>query len=209
MPPRSIDISMPLRTGMPAFPGDPAVRFERVRAIARGDAYNISSMAMGTHTGTHVDPPIHFVPGGRTADALDLDILNGPCRVVDVGGADRIGPGELAGRLDGVTRLLLRTRNSTRWARDGAFFSDYVALTPEAASALPAPVRLVGIDALSIERDTSGSFPVHHQLLGRGTLILEGLLLGDAAPGEYVLRCLPLRIEDGDGAPVRALLDPA
>ncbi len=208
MPPISIDISMPLRTGMAAFPGDPAVRIERVRSTDRGDPYNLSSIAMGTHTGTHVDPPVHFVPGGRTVDALDLEVLNGPCRVVDVGDVDRIGPGELAGRLDGVERLLLKSRNSRRWAREPTFFSDYVALTAEGAASLPAAVRLVGIDALSIETDPSGRFPVHHQLLGRGTLILEGLLLGAAAPGDYRLRCLPLRIEGGDGAPVRALLDP-
>ncbi len=208
MPPTSIDISMPLRTGMAAFPGDPAVRIERVRSTDRGDPYNLSSIAMGTHTGTHVDPPVHFVPGGRTVDALDLEVLNGPCRVVDVGDVDRIGPGELAGRLDGVERLLLKSRNSPRWAREPTFFSDYVALTAEGAASLPAAVRLVGIDALSIETDPSGRFPVHHQLLGRGTLILEGLLLGAAAPGDYRLRCLPLRIEGGDGAPVRALLDP-
>ena len=204
---RTIDISMPIRSGMPAFPGDPEVRVDRVHAIARGDAYNVSALRLGSHTGTHVDPPVHFVPGGTTVDALDLTVLNGPCRVVDVGDADRIGPLEIPPPARRATRLLFRTRNSRRWDRATGFFSDYVALDPGAAASLPSGVRLVGIDALSIERDTDGTFPVHHRLLGRGTLILEGLCLANVPEGAYRLRCLPLRIEGGDGSPVRALLD--
>lgn len=204
---RTIDISMPIRSGMPAFPGDPEVRVEPVHAIARGDAYNVSALRLGSHTGTHVDPPVHFVPGGTTVDALDLTVLNGPCRVVDVGDADRIGPSEIPPLARRAPRILFRTRNSLRWDRAAGFFPDYVALDAEAAASLPAGVRLVGIDALSIERDTEGTFPVHHRLLGRGTLILEGLCLGEVPAGSYRLRCLPLRIEGGDGSPVRALLD--
>lgn len=204
-----IDISMPLRSGMPTFPGDPPVRVDRVRAIARGDPYNLSALSMGSHTGTHVDPPRHFLPDAPAVDALDLGILNGPCRVLDTGASASVGPGELEGRVGDATRVLLRTRNSARWKAGPAFFPDYVALTPTGAESLPPSVRLLGIDALSVESDPDGRFPVHRFLLGRGTLILEGLCLADAAPGEYELRCLPLRIEGGDGAPVRAILLPA
>ena len=205
---KTIDVSMPLRTGMAAFPGDPPFASAPFRSIARGDGYNVSRIALGTHAGTHVDPPVHFLPGGASIDEVDLARLNGPCRVVRI--ADRIprvGPTEVARIPRGTTRVLFRTRNSTRWQASGEFFSDYVAVSPSGAEALIARgVRLVGIDSLSVENDPSGSFPVHHELLGHGVLIVEGLLLAAAPPGPYEMRCLPLRLEGGDGGPARVAL---
>jgi arylformamidase len=205
---RRIDISMPLYPGMPSFPGDPEFGSRPLRSLARGDPYNLSGLSFGSHAGTHVDPPSHFVPGGAPADELDLEVLNGPCRVVEVDPHARfIGAGEVARVPAGTTRVLFRTPNSARWSTRLTFFPDYVALNPAAADALVEKhVRLVGLDALSIENDPSGAFPVHHALLGRGILILEGLLLGDAPAGEYTLECLPLRLKGGDGGPARATL---
>lgn len=205
---RRIDISMPLFPGMPSFPGDPDFSSARVRSMAAGDPYNISSLSFGSHAGTHVDPPVHFVPGGATTDQLDLDTLNGPCQVVEANaGAASVGPEDVARIPVGARRVLFRTANSPRWANALTFFPDYVALTPAAADLLvQRGVRLVGIDALSVENDPTGSFPVHHRLLGRGVLILEGVLLADAREGEYVLECLPLRLRGGDGGPARAAL---
>lgn len=211
VPRRPIDVSMPLFAGMPAFPGDPRFGSVRLRSIDQGDPYNISAVTLGSHAGTHVDPPIHFVPGGATLDEVDLSVLNGPCQVVEVpAAAGSVGPREVVGVPDGTERVLLRTTNSARWERRLEFFPDYVALAPEGAQALlDRGVRLVGIDSLSIERDPSGRFPVHHQLLGAGVLILEGLLLSEVPPGAYELRCLPLRVRGGDGGPARVVLTPA
>jgi arylformamidase len=203
-----IDISIPIEDGMPGFPGDPVVRVQRVRSIDKGDPYNLSSLDMGSHTGTHVDPPIHFVRGGATIDQVDLHRLNGPCHVHRVPDSVRVIRGvDLAGVPPGVERLLLRTSNSTRWQAGLGFFEDYVALERSAADALvERGVRLVGLDALSIESDPTNRFPVHHRLLGSDVLILEGLRLGDVPPGPYELRLLPLRILHGDGGPARAVL---
>ena len=205
---RRIDISMPLFPGMPSFPGDPPFDTVPLCSIARGDPYNLSGLSFGSHAGTHVDPFGHFVPGGTTADQLDLDLLNGPCRVVDLDThATSVGADDVRRIPTGTVRVLFRTANSARWARSLAFFPDYVGLTTAAADALvERKVRLVGIDALSVENDPSGSFPVHLSLLARGTLILEGLLLAAAPAGECRLECLPLRLRDGDGAPARATL---
>ncbi len=205
---RRIDISMPLHPGMAAFPGDPEFRSTPQHAIARGDAYNVSALAFGSHAGTHLDPPRHFLPDGATTDALDLDVFNGPCDVVDVDPSHgEVGPDDVARAPAGAERVLFRTANSARWAHGGAFFGDYVALTPAAAAAAAEHrLRLVGIDALSVERDTTGAFPVHHLLLGRGILILEGVCLAAAPPGRYELVCLPLRLAGGDGGPARAIL---
>lgn len=205
---RRIDISMPLYPGMPAFPGDPPFETARLRALDRGDPYNISTVVLGSHAGTHVDPPAHFVRDGVTADRLDLDALNGPCWVVEVDSrVTAIGVREVDSLPAGAERVLFRTSNSSRWARSLSFFADYVALSPPAAEALAArKVALVGVDSLSIENDPSGRYPVHHLLLGRGIVLLEGLLLEGVAEGEYTLECLPLRLRDGDGGPARAAL---
>jgi|SRR5208282_523232 len=205
---RRFDISMPLFSGMPSFPGDPAFASSPIRSMARGDPYNLSGLSFGSHTGTHVDPPSHFVRGGAPTDELDLEILNGPCQVVGVDPrASSVGVDDVTRIPAKTTRVLFRTSNSARWLTQLAFFADYVALTPAAADALVRQhVRMVGLDALSIENDPSGTFPVHHALLGRGILILEGLLLGDVPPGAYTLQCLPLRLRGGDGGPARATL---
>jgi arylformamidase len=203
-----IDISMPLFPGMPSFPGDPAFTSTRLRSTVAGDPYNISGLSFGSHAGTHLDPPAHFIPGGLTTDQVDLEAVNGPCRVVDVDVRSASVDADDVARIPrGCTRALFRTANSSRWASSLTFFPDYVGLTPAAADALAErKFRLVGLDSLSIENDPSGTFPVHHTLLGRGTLILEGLLLAAAPAGDYTLECLPLRLRGGDGGPARATL---
>ena len=205
---KSIDISMPLFEGMPTFPGDPPFGAELAHSIDRGNPYNLSALRLGSHAGTHIDPPLHFIPSGTPIDRIDLPVLNGPCRVVEVPSeATTVGRREFGEVPAGTERLLLRTANSRRWAQRLEFFSEYVALSLEGAGALfERGTRLVGIDSLSIERDPSGTFPVHHRLLGSGLLFLEGLILSDAPAGTYDLGCLPLRLRDGDGGPAGAVL---
>jgi len=205
---RVLDISMPLFPGMPCFPGDPVFHSERQHDLARGDAYNVSALGFGSHAGTHVDPPNHFVPQGESIDQVPLTDLNGPCRVLEIPDAvDSIGAADLPPTPPDVTRVLLRTRNSARWAARLEFFPDYVALNEGGArELLRRGIRLVGIDALSVERDTSGRFPTHHLLLTASVRIVEGLLLHEAGPGDYELHLAPLRIAGGDGGPARAYL---
>lgn len=202
------DISMPLFPGMPVFPGAPAFEAEPSQSLGRGDPYNLSRLTLSSHEGTHVDPPRHFLPDGATIDRIDLDVLEGPCEVVDVPAAvTRIGAAEVEGVPPGTTRVLFRTSNSARWAQSLTFFPDYVSVGLDAAIALrERGSRLVGIDSLSLESDPTERFPAHHALLGHGVLILEGLLLHEVPPGSYWLECLPLRWRDGDGGPARAVL---
>lgn len=199
---------MPLYEGTPTFPGDPTFQHRPVRSIERGDAYSVSALSFGSHAGTHVDPPCHFIAGGATVDRLDLEVLNGPCWVADVPPAVRsVGPEEVGRLPEGTSRALFRTSNSPRWQEKLEFFPDYVAVSEAGARALvDRRVRLVGVDALSVESDASGRFPVHHRLLGEGVLIIEGLLLADVPEGPYELQCLPLDLKGGDGGPARAVL---
>lgn len=93
--PRIIDVTLPVRPGMLTYPGDPVVSIERTSDMRNGDISNLSIVSMSTHTGTHVDPPIHFVEDGATVDAMPLETLVGEAVVVDVRGVGTIVAGEL------------------------------------------------------------------------------------------------------------------
>jgi len=202
-----LDISLPIHSRMVVYEGDPGVEIAPRLEIARGDTANVSLLSMGSHTGTHVDAPAHFIEGGATVEALPLDSLIGPALVAEVGCERLIGRRDLEPLpLDGQSRLLLKTRNSALWAA-GDFSRDFVALDLEGARYLTERgLRLIGIDYLSIEAFHSPGHPVHRHLLGAGVVILEGLDLGRVAPGVYELVCLPLPVRGIDGAPCRAVL---
>lgn len=205
-----VDISQAMHPGTPVWPGDPPVA---VRPIARigegGAASNVSEWSFSSHAGTHVDPPLHFVPGGPGVDQLSLDILCGACRVLDftaAGGHVTAAMLEAAGAR-GAERLLLKTRNSAR--QDGAFHPDFTAVTPDAAAWLvDQGVLLVGTDGPSIEAFDTTDFAVHHALLGGGVVVVENLALAAVAPGPWEMVCAPLNWKDADGAPARVLLRP-
>jgi arylformamidase len=205
-----IDVSVPLRTGMVHWPGDPPVTIERVMDMARGDDVTVSAIDMGAHTGTHVDAPFHFLPDAPSLDALDPEAMVGPARVIGIDDDVAIQPDELARHeLRPGDRVLFKTANSDRcWTTD-EFVEDFVYITEDAAAVLAAlPVRLVGIDYLSVGGFHADGAEIHRRLLGAGVWIVEGLDLRGVEPGAYDLVCLPLRLAGGDGAPARALLRP-
>ena len=203
------DISLPVSESLVVWPGDPAIRITQPAHLDRGDLYTVSRLDLGAHTGTHVDAPAHFVPGGAGVDRLDLELLVGPAQVVHVPEASVLTP-EVLESLSippGAERLLFRTRNSALWAGgEEGFREDYVAFSDAGARWLIARgVRLVGIDYLSISTYTD-LMPPHRTLLGAGVIVVEGLDLSGIDPGLYRLVCLPLKLVDGDGAPARAIL---
>jgi arylformamidase len=205
---RIIDISVPIRPGMIVYEGDPDVHLERVKSMADGGSANNSRLDFGVHTGTHVDAPVHFIEGAAGVEALSLDAMIGPVRVVDATGiTDHIDASALASLNvpGGTERIIFKTRNSELWEREH-FTRDFLALTAEAAEALAATgVKLVGIDYLSIGPKGKGA-TTHVALLSKGVVILEGLDLRNVEPGAYQLACLPLLIAGSDGAPARAVL---
>jgi arylformamidase len=204
-----IDISLPISPAMPIWPGDPRPQLTPVTSL-EVDGIQVSRLVLGTHTGTHLDAPRHFIPGGRTIDQLDLDALVGVCRVVEV--INAVGPLSRADlqrvELDPGERLLLKTRNS-RQATSVPFTADFVALDPSGADYLcERGVRLVGIDGPSIDAWDAGDFPSHKRLLGADILILENLVLRHVVPAIYGLIAVPLNLLGADGCPIRALLTP-
>jgi len=203
-----IDISVPVYTGMQFYPGDPGAEIVSSTQISQGDIANISLLKLGSHVGTHVDAPRHFLDSGDPVDRISLDTLVGPARVLDITGASSSIEREIledAG-LEGISRILLKTSNSSLWKSD-VFSKEYVSLSGSAADYLvELGVALVGIDYLSIEKFRSEDFHVHHSLLGAGVIVLEGIDLSEVEAGDYDLVCLPLKVRDADGAPARAIL---
>ena len=208
---RLIDVTLPIGPRLLVWPGDPPVTVEPRKQIARGDGSNVSEVSMGTHTGTHVDPPVHFVPGTHGIDQVALEVLLGPAVVADARAYARpMGAEDLAGLgiPEGSERVLLRTANSELWRRQPVDFpAIYACLTLDGARwVVDRGIRLIGVDFLSVEQKGAEGHPVHHTLLENGVVIVEGLDLGHVDPGPYTLACLPLRIVDGDGGPARAIL---
>lgn len=203
------DISLTITPTLPVWPGDPPVRLTQPSHLERGDICTITRLDISAHTGTHLDAPAHFIPGGATVETLNLDALIGPALVADARGLGHLTAEALESLAiaRGVQRLLLRTDNSAIWQRgDTAFQENFVAIEPSGATWLvERGVKLVGIDYLSVAPFDDG-VPTHQILLGAGVIAVEGLDLSAIEPGEYQLICLPIKIGGADGAPCRAVL---
>ena len=201
------DATLPLHEGMATFPGDPPFQIKPFFQRSRGDPFDLALMSVGTHLGTHVDPPAHYLDGGSTVDEIPLEILVGPGVVLDMRGRsyiDRLALEEAP--LGDHVRVLFKTDNGPHLIKS-TFYEDFVHLTEDGARYLvERNVCLVGNDYLSIERYKNPGAPVHHILLSAGALVVEGVNLLEIPPGPYEFFCLPIKIKGADGAPARFLL---
>jgi arylformamidase len=204
------DITLSISPDMPVWPGDPAVVLEQVSSMDAGAHDNVSRLACGVHTGTHVDAPHHFMNDHRTVESLALDILVGPACVVQIPEDVKVVRSEdleKAAIPPGTVRLLLKTSNSLLWAGgEKGFFAGFVGISADGADWLVQHnIKLIGIDYLSVA-PYHQSIPTHRALLAAGVIIVEGLDLSAVAPGTYGLYCLPLKLTGSDGAPARTIL---
>jgi len=202
------DISVPIRTGMVTFEGDPTVHLGRALSMTDGAVCNVSRLDFGVHSGTHIDAPVHFIDGAAGIESVNLDLLVGPATVIDArlvrGSFDAPAIAGL-GIVAGTERLLFRSRNSDLWS-EPAFNGSFSGVTEDGARALiDLGVRLVGADYLSIA-PFGDPTPTHVALLGAGVVIVEGLDLRAVEPGRYDLICLPILLPGSDGGPARAIV---
>lgn len=201
------DISIPVNDDTVTWPTDPQLRLHPVLRMDEGAVANLTRIESCVHVGTHFDAPFHFIPDGARTDEVPLEAFLGPALVADIGDVPAIGREHLERLpLKGVERLLLKTRNSAL-LKDPVFRPDFTYLTAEGAKYLAEfPIRLVGIDYLSIDQFGTDTFPAHKALLGRGIAIVEGVDLSAISEDSYELVCLPIKLVGVDGAPVRAVL---
>jgi arylformamidase len=190
------------------WPGDPQVKISRTRSLSKGDTANVSKMQMGSHTGTHMDAPYHFIRSGKTMDQMPLDATLGEARVIEIRDKESVKPEELKRHIiRRGDRILLKTRNSSRCWKINSFVKDFVYISSDAAKYLARRgIRAVGIDYLSVGGYKKDGALIHRTLLKAGIWIIEGLNLSRARSGKYELICLPLKFWNGDGAPARAVL---
>jgi arylformamidase len=204
------DVTLSISPKIPVWPGDPAVILEQVSSMDAGAHDNVSRLACGVHTGTHVDAPHHFMNDHRTVETLSLDVLVGPARVVQIPEQVKVVTAEIlekTGIPEGLERVLLKTRNSNMWKQgEMKFDTGFVGISADGADWLVKhAVKLIGIDYLSVAPYRQ-SIPTHRTLLGVGMIILEGMDLSMVDPGNYTLYCLPLKLVGSDGAPARVIL---
>ena len=218
--PPLLDVTIPLATTTPEWPGDTPFTCGWSWAIADGASVNVSTVTTSPHVGTHADAPLHVRDGAPAADALPLAAFLGPAVVValddlpagaDPDGAGAVDHGRLAAcaaaqgvALDGVARLLLRTGRS---AAAGRFPAAWPWLTADCVRALAGRgLRLLGVDAPSVDARDSRTLATHHALFDAGGCNIENLDLRGVPPGAYELIAPPLRVIGLDAAPLRALL---
>lgn len=213
---RVIDLSHPLsHTGLSICVGHPTFTSEQVMSLAR-DGSNVSRLTLGSHTGTHLDAPLHFIEGAAPVSDVDISPLVGPAIVVDVRGKEFHGTitwediAPQAEELSSEVALLLCTGWSQHWGREEYTKSPH--LSEEAAQKiLERGVRVVAIDVFSIDgdgpQDSSEANAVHRLLLGNGVLIAENLANVEALldGSAYSVSLLPLNIQGCDGSPIRAV----
>lgn len=203
-----IDISVPLRNGMVSWPGDAPFERSATLQISSGGPCNLSQISTTVHIGTHMDAPLHYLPGGAGMESMPIAASVGRARVIEIRDPEVIGTRELElHHLAKGERLLFKTANSGRCWKTDHFQKKYIAIEPEAARYLAeCRVQTVGVDYLSVGPFESGGPETHRILLEAGIWIIEGLQLEHVEPGEYELVCLPLKIVGADGAPARAVL---
>lgn len=207
------DISLPITSSMPVWPGDPPVKLERISAISEGEHANVTFLHLCAHTGTHIDAPKHFIDNGKTIEQIPLSKLIGDALVLHIprevgiitaGVLEAHPQNEL---LHQAKKILFRTRNSALWsAHPVSFVEDYVGIDATGAAYLAElDLDLIGVDYLSVA-PYNATYEPHHILLSQGIVLLEGIDLAEVPQGFFQLFCLPLMLSGSDGSPARAVL---
>ena len=200
-----IDISPPLNISPGIFPGDTQFHHEYLMSFEKGHHLDLSSVKMSLHTGAHTDAPSHYHAKGKSIDEIDLNIYMGKCQVieVDLPMGSLITPDDINEDIT-AQRVLFKT-NSFKYHE--GWSEDFISLSAELIEFLYSKnVFLIGIDTPSIDPATSKEMLAHKEIYKNNMAILEGIDLEKVIPGKYELNALPLRIENADASPVRAIL---
>jgi len=201
---RVIDLTHALTPSMPVYPGaEPPVI--RQAATVERDGFAEKWFGIYSHTGTHIDAPAHMLPGAPTLDQLGIDRFVGRGRVVDVSARGEIGVAALAD-LGDAEFILVHTGWDRLWGQEG-YYSGFPVLSLEAAQWLgQRGLKGVGFDAISADPVGLEGFENHLALFRAGLILIENLTGLEQLTGKpFLFSCLPLKVEAGDGSPVRAV----
>ena len=178
--------------GCKVYPGDPCPTKEVLSSIENGDLYNLTAFSMCAHNGTHVDAPSHFLADGKTVEAIPLEHTVGTAFVVEhTGVLEEEDAKKILLRAQGCKRILLK--------------GDALVTLSGAKAFAEGCLLLLGTESQTVGPEDA-PMAVHKVLLGAGTVLLEGVRLGDVPEGTYLLFAAPLALGGADGAPCRAVL---
>lgn len=196
---------MTLNSSTPPWPGDENFEYTLTASMEETSSVNVGQFQSSNHTGTHVDAPFHYDDKGLKIADLPPERFIGDALVLNMEGKETITADDLRPfDFTGVQKVLFRTNS---WEDRTQFPASYTTIGEDAGAFLTEEgIDLIGIDTPSVDSETSKDLPAHHSLYANDILILEGLLLDHAAPGIYELMAFPLKMEDADGSPVRAIL---
>jgi kynurenine formamidase len=214
-----VDLSHTLVSGIMVVRSSPVAEICRLSNLAEGATTNMSAIRISSHTGTHIDAPIHVIDGLRTIDQLGVDRFVGPGVAVSVTKQPRetITAADLEAATRGLLRggdmLLLHTGWDERFGQE-SYLDDYPDLSMDAADwLLDQGVRMLALDMLSPDlppnrRAPDHGLPVHKRLLGNDVLIAENLTgIGAVAGHRLLVHALPIKVGGGDGAPARITVE--
>lgn len=205
--PRIYDVSRTIAPSLAVWPGDSPFSFVHVVTKQSGAAFNLTTLTLSAHTGTHADAPYHYVDGAEHPADLPLEKYIGSAHVVTLSRrSGGITPQDFAGRdLTGLQRLLIHTWVSD--LSDDQWPQDFPYPTLELVDWLADQgAVLLGVDMPSVDAFDSKTLECHHRLYERGMVNLETLKLSGVPDGLYELIALPLKIAGVCGSPLRAIL---
>lgn len=205
---RVIDLSHIIKTNMTTYTKDEKPEIYNIATIEK-DGFNEKSLNIYTHTGTHIDAPSHMINKGKTIDEFNINEFIGIAIIIDISSIKEVTLKEIMKYEDKIINcdfLILKTGYEKYWGTK-EYFNNYPSLTEEAAKWIcDFNLKGIGIDAISIDKFDSIDFEIHNIILSRGKLIIENLInLDSVNREEFTLVATPLKIEDGDGSPVRAI----
>ncbi|SEH47429.1 Kynurenine formamidase [Halobacillus karajensis] len=200
-----IDISMSLNNDTPPWPGDEPFEYKLTWSMEETGSVNVGQFKGSNHIGTHVDAPFHYDSKGLKMGELPVDRFSGRTVVIPVKEKSTITASLLKNvNLNGVSKVLFHTNS---WEDRTRFPDSYTVIADDVGPYLKTQnIDLIGVDTPSVDPETSKELIGHHTLYNNDILILEGIDLSNVAPGFYELFAFPLKMEQADGSPVRAVL---
>lgn len=203
------DISVTLGTQHINFPKDTPYKREMRWQIKKNQGCDLSTLTMSSHSGTHIDMPSHFISGGKQLGDFPLSQFILVAQVIEIKDPEAVRIEEIQNNtMKPNTAVLFKTKNSRSGININQEFTEsFVYMTGEAANLLvQRGISIVGIDYITLDKYKAEGYPAHNTLLSNNIPILEGIQLKAVPPGEYTLICLPLKINNGEASPVRAVL---
>jgi arylformamidase len=202
---RIVDLTMTLQEGMVTYPGHPHVEITQLARFGY-EGKETRRITLGTHTGTHIDAPRHYIEGGKTVESISPEVLCGPACVVDFSshnaGIDHVA---LSRAARNSSRVLFRFDGDKRLGSFGYYKNQPWLQEGAARWLIDNGCKLVGLDTpMPDSYEDIDTMPIHKLLLGAGIVIVEYMVnLASIQAETFQLIVAPLKVKDGDGAPAR------